>query len=209
MAKPEAIKFNYRFDKDDIPEFSIIYKLKYIKNYLLKYRLFGINSDGLSYGNLSAYSDKLMDYYSAYSNKIKFIISASGTSGIKNFTIDDYTIIVDYDFAKNYLHFIGKRIASSESLTHAAIYNSVNNVKYVVHFHNEQIWSRNIHKLLTTDIDIEYGTPELAQCIIDLLRYKKNLKPVIILGGHPNGIIIWENNVNSLFKIIEELLMNI
>lgn len=208
MAKSEVIKFNCKFESTTIPEFSVIQELNLIRKYLFNNRLFGINEDGISYGNISAYCDELMEYYSAYSNKIKFIITASGACGREKFLMDDYSAVVDYDFAKNYVHCIGKHIASSESLTHAAIYNSENKAKFVVHLHNQKIWSQNFNKLLTTDADIEYGTPELAFNIMELLRDSKNTKPVIILGGHPDGVLIWDTNTQSLLETIEELLNN-
>ncbi len=203
--KSEIIKFKCELIKGEIQNTSIINDLNSIRRFLLNKKLFGLSEDGISYGNVSMLCSEL---WQNYSNKPKFIITTSGNSGIETFTISDYCAVVDYDFEQNFVKCIGRRNASSESLTHASVYNAVDKAKIVVHFHNRQIWEALIYRVPTTERRYEYGTVKLALDLIQIIKSSQWKNDVIILGGHPDGVILWGETIMDLLKRIDGLINN-
>ena len=57
----------------------------------------------------------------------------------------------------------GASQASSESLTHAAIYEMDDGIHAVVHVHDPELWQHLKNTFPTTDPDAAYGTPEMAR----------------------------------------------
>jgi ribulose-5-phosphate 4-epimerase/fuculose-1-phosphate aldolase len=71
--------------------------------------------------------------------------------------------VVAYDFAENWLRCEGPTVASSESLTHAAVYESEPTVFSVIHGHDVKLWAALLEEEATaTPKGVEYGTPEMA-----------------------------------------------
>ena len=63
---------------------------------------------------------------------------------------------------QNSLQSTGPIIASSESLTHAMIYEYAKDVTAVMHVHQFELWNHLLGSLPATAPGIEYGTPEMA-----------------------------------------------
>ena len=81
-------------------------------------------------------------------------------------------------------------MASSESLSHAAIYDALEDVYAVVHIHSKVLWKELIDKVPTTAREVEYGTPELANEIRRLIE-STSLKDdkILAMAGHEEGLI--------------------
>jgi ribulose-5-phosphate 4-epimerase/fuculose-1-phosphate aldolase len=162
-------------------------KLCYDKQYI------GVGEDGIGYGNIS--------FRIGDSNK--FIISGSATGNISSLKIEHYSKVIDFDIEQNSLFCEGLTIASSESLSHAAIYQSNNYAKCVIHIHNNTLWKRNIEIISTTDSTIEYGSVEMAKAISNLS--KGNERGTIIMGGHKDGIIVFGDSFEVCIELLENL----
>src|SRR4051794_25705343 len=65
--------------------------------------------------------------------------------------------VVDYDFKKNWLRYEGAAVPSSESLTHAAIYESESSTTAVIHCHDSVSWWTLLDRAPTTSKRIPYG----------------------------------------------------
>ena len=52
--------------------------------------------------------------------------------------------------------------ASSEAMTHAAIYGLDPHIGAVVHVHSSSLWQKYRNRLPITDPGVAYGTPEMA-----------------------------------------------
>jgi len=63
-------------------------------------------------------------------------ITGSATGGLPELTPTDCVRVVAYDFARNWLRYEGAAIPSSESLTHAAVYESDPSTSAVIHCHD-------------------------------------------------------------------------
>jgi L-ribulose-5-phosphate 4-epimerase len=110
----EYVKFSYVRTRADISPFSDFAELNAYRQRLLQLSLIGVDSNGIGFGNLSI-RDGATD---------NFFITGSATGGLFELTPADCVKVVAYDFERNLLGFEGISIPSSESLTHAAIYES-------------------------------------------------------------------------------------
>jgi hypothetical protein len=80
--------------------------------------------------------------------------------------------------------------ASSEALTHAAIYALDAGVRAVVHVHDADTWHELIDRIPTTSREVTYGTPEMArefQRLYEETDFAE--RGVAVMGGHDEGIV--------------------
>ncbi len=149
---------------------------------LLARRLLGVDDAGLGYGNLSV---------RLYTSP-RFLISGTQTSGLSQVDGRHFAEVTVVDLDRNFLRCAGEVQASSEALTHAALYAADPEIRSVVHVHSRPIWDRHRDRLPTTRDDVEYGTPEMAHEVIRLHRRGPvGHRGVIIMGGHPDGVIAY------------------
>jgi len=142
------------------------------------------------------------------SNK-QFIISGSQTGHLENLNETHFSLVENFDIEKNELNCIGESKASSESLTHAAIYKLSNKVKAVIHIHHSKMWKRYFEQLPTSNKLIQYGTPEMAFEIQRLYNEGQIVNSgILLMGGHQDGIIAWADSFKSAFDILEQYETN-
>jgi ribulose-5-phosphate 4-epimerase/fuculose-1-phosphate aldolase len=111
--------------------------------------------------------------------------------------------VLDYDIEKNYVKCTGKVKASSESLTHAAVYESDPAVQAVIHTHHDRMWKMLKNKLPTTDPQVEFGTPEMAHEIKRLMQQKEvRIEKIIVMGGHKEGIITFGRDLDEAGEVL-------
>lgn len=181
-----VIKFNCEWVKSEPPNLEQITKLNDWRNKLYAKNLIGVDSEGIGYGNISTRTDGN-----------QFIISGSGTGGIEDITKEHYTTVTKFDIETNTLKCEGPIKASSESLTHAAVYLADPNVNAVIHVHNNELWKRHLNKLPTTSCDAAYGTPQMAHEIFRLLTQTEISSHMVIMGGHEQGIIYYGKDLDD------------
>jgi ribulose-5-phosphate 4-epimerase/fuculose-1-phosphate aldolase len=92
--------------------------------------------------------------------------------------------------------------ASSESLTHAAIYRSDKKTNAIIHVHNLNIWTSLIDTVPTTLKHVQYGTPEMAYEIMRLFKETNFREKIIVMAGHKSGIITFGNNLKEAGKVL-------
>jgi hypothetical protein len=191
-----VIKFqsiNVGFDEISTFDFGTINP---IRKQCHKMGFIGINEDGIGFGNLSIRVLK--------SNH--FIITASATGHRLDLEPKDYVKIIDLDILQNNITYLGTKEASSESLTHAAVYSANSQIKAVLHIHHTVLWNKLIFKVPTTDENISYGTVEMAQAISNLIRLRKLNEGILVMAGHQDGLIAFAKNPADCLKIITRAL---
>lgn len=164
--------------------------------------LIGIYEGGIGYGNISIRNED-----------DTFFVTGSATGGKSVLHKDDYALVHDCDFKKNQLSCTGKTKASSESLTHAAIYESSPEIRSVIHVHSDRMWNYYLNILPTTFVDVEFGTPEMAFELKRLLNNRENIqKGIVVMGGHKEGIITFGRDLdqsgNCILKYYSQSLNN-
>ena len=185
-----VVKFNQVFTKTtsladlDVKELNICRGILHAVSLIGKdFSKYG----GAGYGNVS----QRIKPFNAPRNKRKFIITGTQTGGIETLTKEQYTIVNEYYFEKNLVVSEGSIEASSESMTHGAVYDQNDSIKFVFHVHSPQIWvCADKLEIPKTDENILYGTPEMAVDIGRLFRETDVFeKRIFVMAGHKDGII--------------------
>jgi L-ribulose-5-phosphate 4-epimerase len=184
------IKFNCHFTKSRPIEKSKIKELNKYRQKLYNLGLIGAYKNKIGYGNISI-KDK------------EVIITGSATGNYEHLDNTKYSRITKYDILKNELYCTGEIRASSESMTHEAIYECSSDIHAVIHIHSLDMWNRYKNKLPTTNKKASYGTPEIA-IEIKRLYTETDLKKkkIAVLGGHKEGIIAFGKDLKESYEII-------
>lgn len=142
----------------------------------------------VGYGNISARTD----------DGAGFIISGSQTGHLAHTGPEHYARVTDYDIDANQLRCEGPVAASSEALTHAAIYELDPAIGAVIHVHNRELWLQLRDRLPTARAEIGYGTPDMAHEFQRLYR-ETYLKAhgVAVMAGHADGLIAFGRDLSQ------------
>ena len=144
---------------------------------------------GIGFGNLSV---------RAAAAQRQFIISGSQTGHLPDLGAEHYALVEDYDIDRNRVYSIGAREASSETMTHAAIYDLDPEIGAVVHVHSEAMWAGLKGSAATTDADVAFGTPEMAREFHRLFRETDFRKiGIAVMAGHDSGLVSTGSNLQE------------
>ncbi len=149
----------------------------------------------VGYGNISFRIPPMLN--------AKFLISGTQTGDLFQLQIKNYALVTNYNIDSNELWCKGETKASSESLTHAAIYELDSVYHAVIHIHCKEMWLKLLHKVPTTAANITYGTPEMAHEIQRLYR-ESNLRDckIVAMAGHEDGIVAFGNNLEEAYQVL-------
>jgi ribulose-5-phosphate 4-epimerase/fuculose-1-phosphate aldolase len=160
---------------------------------LLDLHLPGVDANGVGFGNLSVRDGVSRSFY----------ITGSATGGLPELTPADCERVVEYDFANNWLSYEGAAIPSSESLTHAAIYESDPSASAVIHCHNSALWRALLDRVPTSSKAVAYGTAEMAYAIMRLFKTSDvQSREILVMTGHEGGIVTFGKNLQDAFEVL-------
>jgi hypothetical protein len=95
-------------------------------------------------------------------------------------------------------------MASSESLTHAALYLISDSVKCVLHIHDHLIWNGILEDVgPTTPANIPYGTTKMAQFVQKM--FPNQSQGFFAMAGHQDGVIAFASDLETAGKMIIDL----
>jgi len=126
----------------------------------------------------------------------RFIISGTQTGHIVRTDQNHYSVVTGCDIDTNHVSCEGPVQASSEALTHAAIYALDPAIRAVVHVHDNALWHRLMYRVPTTAHGVYYGTPEMAREFTRL--YKETgfaQERIAEMGGHEEGIVSFGSDI--------------
>lgn len=192
MNEEGVIKFNCRWIASDPPLAKTIEALDHWRNRLYALKLIGATPDNIGYGNMSIRHGK------------QFIITGSGTGVLSRLGPEHYARVTEYDFAANSLTTSGPIKASSESLTHAALYECDASINAVIHVHHRRLWLQLLQQYPSTDPAVAYGTPEMAGEIKRLYRQTNLPQRLFAMGGHEEGLIAFGKNIAAAAEVLLE-----
>jgi hypothetical protein len=183
MIDEGYIKFESHWRKTAPLEYQEIEDLIRWRQPLFEAGLIGQYSEpAIGYGNLSM---RL-----AADAAVQFIITATQTGHLPALGRQHFALVTACDLAHNRLYCAGAAQASSESMTHAAIYQLDQSFRAVVHVHSKTLWLRLKDKIATTSAAVAYGTPEMAlefRHLFDASDFSKS--GVAVMAGHEEGLI--------------------
>ena len=160
----------FRCDWTDAPPPVVPPELVAWRNRLHAMNLIGVYPDGIGFGNISI--------------REPFIISGTATGHLEVAKADHFAEIVSFDIAGNAVNCSGRVKASSESLSHAAVYAADPAARAVIHVHHLAAWESLRGRAPTTDPAAEAGTPAMADAIAGLVH-----AGFFVMGGHREGLV--------------------
>jgi len=193
MLDEGYIKFNADWEKAPPFPREAIAPLNACRQRLYELGLIGAYDNGIGYGNISCRRGQ----------GSQFFISGSKTGNFQQLGARHYALVTDVQPAENRLHCRGPIIASSESMSHAIIYEECPWAKAVIHVHHLGMWQRLLHQVPTTDAAAPYGSPAMVESIRQLMR-ETNLPQlqIFVMEGHKEGIFTFGKTLESAMQIL-------
>jgi L-ribulose-5-phosphate 4-epimerase len=180
-------------------DFAGFEELNRVRSRLHQLGFIGRYPNGIGFGNISIRAGASKDFY----------ISGTMTGGMAELTPAHYTKVVAWDFPRNWLRCEGPIQASSESMTHAAIYEQDASARAVLHIHEMELWKRLLNRVPTTRKDVEYGTPEMAGEIGRLFRESDvRERRILAMAGHEEGIFMFGPTLQEAFGALDAVRGN-
>ncbi len=143
--------------------------------------------EGFGFGNVSA----RVGPASLPRRRRPFLITGTQTGEKRCMGLTDFALVESCEYEDNRVVSRGSVRPSSESMTHAAVYDQGPQIRFVFHGHCPAIWRRSRElRLPTTPESIAYGTPEMAMAVRHLFQ-STALDEIRLLsmGGHEDGIV--------------------
>jgi len=159
--------------------------------------LIGVYADiGIGFGNISVRIGDSPD----------FLISGTQTGHLDRVGAEHFAVVGLADFDQNRILCSGPIQASSESMTHAALYRIDESINAVVHVHSDLLWRQLKGTIPTTSEDVAYGTPGMAREFARIYRETDfRSSGIAIMGGHAEGIVSIGNSMASAATRILDL----
>ena len=199
MLDEGYIKYQIDWQLAPQPAAHFIEQINTCRNQLYQMGLIGAYNNGIGFGNIS---QRL-----ATPNGL-FVVSGTQTGHLPQLNAQHYAIVTQYSIEKNWLQCAGAIKASSEALTHAALYALHPQINTVIHIHHLATWQQQLNKLPTTAAEVAYGTPAMAT-VIARLYHQTNLPQtkVLVMAGHTEGIISFGNNCPDALNLLIDCLI--
>lgn len=174
------IKYVSRWTAGPAPDPTLTAELETWRRPLYDAGLIGHYADlGVGFGNLSVRA-----------GDAAFVITGTQTGHLRTTSGDHYALVTRTDVAANTVWSEGPVEASSEAMTHAAIYALSAAIRAVVHVHSRALWERYRNVLPTTDAEVAYGTPAMAAEFGRLWSERRFRNDgLAVMAGHEEGIV--------------------
>lgn len=196
-----VIKYRLQFTLDAPPWWGDYPNLESWRRVLFHLRLIGLDPSrcgGLAYGNIS---QRLANG--------GFVISATQTGGMERLEPEHYCLVESADPAANLVIARGRYPPSSEALTHAAVYLASPRVRAVIHGHCHEIWQWGEQlALMHTPETAAYGTPAIAQAVMDQVRNQPE-RGIMVMRGHPDGVLSYAGSPRRAALLMIETLARV
>lgn len=150
-----------------------------------------IGEDPLRYGGYGYGNVSMRLTSTDPSARSGFIISGTQTGALTDLTENEYAHVTACRLAENRVEATGPIKPSSESLTHATIYDLDDSVCYILHVHSPDIWRyAEWLDIPVTRKNVLYGTPEMAHEVRRLFCDTAVRERMILsMGGHEDGVV--------------------
>ncbi|MCS6812008.1 MAG: class II aldolase/adducin family protein [Cyanobacteria bacterium] len=194
MAIDEGvIKFHCQWIQGRSPDPELIADLMQWRERLYQAGLIGAYPNGIGFGNISQ----------RVSTSNQFIITGTQTGCLPRLSHNDYTLVTTFDLGQNTLTCVGQVKASSESLTHAAIYHCQPWVMGIIHVHHRRLWEQLLFQVPTTRADVPYGTPQMAGEMERLFREEDlATRKILVMAGHDDGVMTIGHSLDEAGELL-------
>jgi ribulose-5-phosphate 4-epimerase/fuculose-1-phosphate aldolase len=181
MIDDGYIKFDCLWTKTPPLEDAVIEELNRWRQPLFDAGLVGHCEDtGVGYGNISVRTGQ----------HGRFIITGTQTGHLADLTGAHFARVTDFDTRNNRVTCQGPVKPSSESLTHAAIYELDPAIQAIAHIHSDDLWQELRDKIPTSDSEAAFGTAEMAEEFRRLYHDTDFAsRELAVMAGHEGGLI--------------------
>lgn len=184
------VKYSCLHNTAPAPDCAGLAELDALRTELFDAGLIGQRADGVGFGNLSLRIG------------MEFVISATATGGVRELGAEGYSLVEDWSVAENRLICRGPLPASSEALTHAAVYEASADARCVVHVHSRALFDGLVAAgALSTPVEAAYGTPEMAKAVADTAREHSG-EGILVMLGHDEGVLVYGPSIPAVASLI-------
>lgn len=186
-----TIKFNCQWIKQPL-SIPVPDELLTWRDRMYNLKLIGHYQDiNIGYGNISMKTPE------------GILISGTQTGNIYPIQPQHFTLVTDYDIDKNTIECRGLIKASSESMTHIALYKCDSSIEAIIHIHNLKLWQNLLNQIPTTKKEVAYGTPDMAKEIFRLFQETNvQQQKILVMAGHEEGIIAFGKSLEEAGNIL-------
>ena len=181
MQEEGVTKFQLHWQAGDAPAPEFIRELESWRTRLRA--IGGIGADPRRYGSIG---------FGNLSRRCPegFWITGTQTGELASLGPQHYSLVERWDIDANTVWACGPVAPSSESMSHAALYDLRPDIHWVFHAHLPELWKRAAElDLPRTPADVEYGTPAMAAAVRDIARHAR-LPVLLSMTGHEDGILV-------------------
>ncbi|MEL7036617.1 MAG: class II aldolase/adducin family protein [Cyanobacteria bacterium J06592_8] len=188
-----VIKYHCHWLKDEpISEYKIQDLMQW-RDHLYSLGLIGVYDNGIGFGNISI----------RLGESLEFIVSGTQTGHFPHLKAEYYTQVTAFNLAENTLTCRGPVKASSESLTHAALYHFDSKIQAIIHIHQGELWKKLLFQVPTTRPEVPYGTPQMAGEMFRLFEQEDLAEQKILaMAGHEDGVITFGANLPEAGEVL-------
>jgi len=191
------IKFSCHLENSEPPDLEAFPGLSRLRTDLHDAGLIGVYPDGTGFGNVSALIRR----------GPAFIISGSATGSQRELSPACWSVVEYCSIAYNSLRCRGLVPASSESLTHDAVYRANPAVCYVVHVHSWPLFRSQLEGgAAATPPGAAFGTADIAQAVYDQVAGREGTGGVLVMAGHEEGVIVYGSRIHDIRRILKNCL---
>lgn len=186
------VKFRSQRMPGDLPWTPELDELNRVRDDLVKRGLIGMYPDGIGFGNLSLREEG-----------IAFRITGTATGSLRSLQPRHWCRVEWFSAAENRVVTTGTIDASSESMTHGAIYRADPAARCVIHVHSRAMFDALLARNHPhTDAAVPYGTPAMADAITALVRATRVAPALFVTAGHDEGVIAYGPDIASTHRAI-------
>ncbi|MGB5439329.1 MAG: class II aldolase/adducin family protein [Gammaproteobacteria bacterium] len=155
---------------------------------------------GYGFGNVS----QRLTPFTAERGKRAFVISGTQTAALEKLDNRHYALVSGWDIGRNRVLASGPVKPSSESLTHAMIYDLDDTLRAVLHVHSPHIWKAAADlDIPLTDSSAEYGTAAMAVEVRRLFEQTTVRQTgIFAMGGHEDGVVSFARDVEQAGQVL-------
>jgi len=177
-----VVKFRVTHTQGELPPCEGLDELMRLRDELHALGLIGVNAQGIGYGNVS------LRIACPPVPEESFIISGTATGGFAHLGQNGYCLVTGCDVSMNSVRSLGPVAASSESMTHHAVYAARPDVRCVLHVHSRRLFDAlRASGCPATPGDVRYGTPAMARAVRDTAADMP--LGLVVMTGHDEGIL--------------------
>ncbi len=157
--------------------------------------LLGMRPDGVGFGNLSARGAG-----------DGFVVTATGTGGARVLGPDGYCLVTEFDMDGNWVRSRGPRQASSEAMSHGAVYRADPLARCVAHIHSRSLFERLLAAgAPATPSDAAFGTPAMARALAALVVRRPGQAGLVVMTGHDEGVMVYGPDISRVAALFGRL----